>query len=230
MPETPIRIAPSLLSADFGRLADEVRRVEAAGADWLHVDVMDGHFVPNLTIGLPVVAALKKVAKRPLDVHVMITNPLDYAKRYVEAGAAGLTFHAEATREPGVVIDAILAAGARPAMALNPDTPIDRLVPHLDRLSMVLVMSVFPGFGGQKFMAQVLPKFAQLRAAGFRGDLEIDGGISPSTIGAAARAGANVFVAGSAVFEASDVAARIGELRRAATDARAAATTNSTNS
>lgn len=211
-----VRIAPSLLSADFGRLAEEVRRVEEAGADWLHLDVMDGHFVPNLTIGLPVVEALKRVARVPLDVHIMISNPLDYARRYVEAGAAGLTFHLEATREPGAVVDAVLAAGGRPAMAINPDTPVERLLPHLDRLAMVLVMSVHPGFGGQKFMPEVLPKLERLRAAGFSGDLEIDGGIGPATIGVAARAGANVFVAGSAVFGATDVAARIAELRRGA--------------
>jgi ribulose-phosphate 3-epimerase len=217
-----VRIAPSLLSADFGRLADEVRRVEEAGADWLHVDVMDGHFVPNLTIGLPVVEALKKVARRPLDVHIMITNPVEYARRYVEAGAATLTFHVEATKEPGAAIDAIVAAGGKPAIALNPDTPVERVVPWLDRLSMVLVMSVFPGFGGQKFMPEVLPKLAALRRAGFRGDLEIDGGIGPSTIAAAAQAGANVFVAGSAIFGAPDVAARVAELRRAAEQAASA--------
>lgn len=218
-----VRIAPSLLSADFGRLADEVRRVEEAGADWLHVDVMDGHFVPNLTIGLPVVEALKRVARRPLDVHIMISDPLAYARRYVEAGAATLTFHAEATADPGAVIDAIVAAGGQPAMAINPDSPIERVVPWLDRLSMVLVMSVFPGFGGQKFMPEVLPKLGALRRAGFRGDLEIDGGIAPATIAAAAAAGANVFVAGSAVFGAPDLTARIGDLRRAAQAALAGA-------
>jgi ribulose-phosphate 3-epimerase len=213
---SPIRIVPSLLSADFGRLAEEVRRVEDAGADWLHVDVMDGHFVPNLTIGLPVVEALKKVARRPLDVHIMISNPEEYARRYVDAGAAGLTFHVEATDDPARVIDAIAAAGARPAMAVNPETPVERVLPHVGRLAMVLVMSVHPGFGGQKFMPEVLPKFARLRAAGFRGDLEIDGGIGPTTIGAAAAAGANVFVAGSAVFGAPDARARIAELRATA--------------
>ncbi len=213
---SPIRIAPSLLSADFGRLAEEVRRVEEAGADLLHVDVMDGHFVPNLTIGLPVVEALKKVARKPLDVHIMISNPLEYARRYVEAGAAGLTFHVEATARPGEVIDAILAAGGRPAMSVNPETPVDGVLPFLDRLAMVLVMSVRPGFGGQKFMPEVLPKLGRLRAAGFRGDLEIDGGIGPSTIAAAAAAGANVFVAGSAVFGAPDARSRIAELRAAA--------------
>jgi len=212
----PIRIAPSLLSADFGRLAEEVRRVEEAGADLLHVDVMDGHFVPNLTIGLPVVEALKRVARKPLDVHIMISNPLDYARRYVEAGAAGLTFHVEAAEQPGAVIDAILAAGGRPAMSVNPETPVERVFPFLDRLAMVLVMSVHPGFGGQKFMPEVLDKFGRLRAAGFRGDLEIDGGIGPATIAAAAAAGANVFVAGSAVFGAADVKARISELRSGA--------------
>lgn len=211
-----VRIAPSLLSADFVRLAEEVRRVEDAGADWLHVDVMDGHFVPNLTIGLPVVEALKKVARRPLDVHIMISNPLDYARRYVEAGADVLTFHAEACAEPRAVIDVIRAAGGKPALAINPNTPIERVKPFLDAVAMVLVMSVHPGFGGQKFMPEVLPKLAALRAAGFAGDLEIDGGIGPSTIAAAAQAGANVFVAGSAIFGAPDLSARIGELRRAA--------------
>jgi ribulose-phosphate 3-epimerase len=218
----PVRIAPSLLSADFGRLADEVRRVEDAGADWLHVDVMDGHFVPNLTIGLPVVEALKRVARRPLDVHIMISDPLAYARRYVEAGATTLTFHVEAAKDAGAVIDAIVAAGGLPAMALNPDTPVERVTPWLERLSMVLVMSVFPGFGGQKFMPEVLPKLTALRRAGFRGDLEIDGGIGPATIAAAAQAGANVFVAGSAIFGAPDVTARIAELRRGAEIAAAA--------
>jgi ribulose-phosphate 3-epimerase len=220
-----IRIAPSLLSADFSRLAEEIRRVEDGGADLLHVDVMDGHFVPNLTIGLPVVESIRKVAHRPLDVHIMIANPLEYAARYVEAGASGLTFHVEATREADRVIDAIGKAGGRAAMAVNPETPVDAVLPWLDRLSMILVMSVHPGFGGQKFMPEVLQKLERLRAAGFGGDLEIDGGIGPSTIGAAARAGANVFVAGSAIFGAPDVPARIAELRRLAEAAAPAAAT-----
>jgi ribulose-phosphate 3-epimerase len=164
---------------------------------------------------------MKKVARVPLDVHIMISNPLEFAARYVEAGAASLTFHAEATDEPGPVIDAIVAAGAKAAMAINPATPIERVLPHLDRLTMVLVMSVVPGFGGQKFMPEVLPKLERLRATGFRGDLEIDGGIGPATIAAAAAAGANVFVAGSAVFGAADVRTRIGELRAAAERASA---------
>ena len=225
MPAPPtVRILPSLLSADFTRLAEEIRRVEEGGADALHVDVMDGHFVPNLTIGLPVVESIRKTAKRPLDVHIMISNPLEYAARYVEAGASGLTFHVEATREPERVIDAIVEAGGRAAMAVNPETPVEPLLPYVDRLSMILVMSVHPGFGGQKFMPEVLPKLERLRAAGFGGDLEIDGGIGPSTISEAARAGANVFVAGSAIFGAPDVPARIAELRRLAEAASGVAT------
>jgi ribulose-phosphate 3-epimerase len=214
-----IQIVPSLLSADFGRLAEEVARVEVAGADLLHVDVMDGHFVPNLTIGLPVVEALKKIARVPLDVHVMISNPLAFARRYVEAGADNLTFHVETADDPGKVIDAIEEAGGRPAMAVNPETPAEKLFPWLSRLRMVLVMSVHPGFGGQKFMPEVLPKFAALRAAGFRGELEIDGGIGPATIADAAAAGAQVFVAGSAIFGAQDVRARIAEMRAGARQA-----------
>jgi ribulose-phosphate 3-epimerase len=170
-----------------------------------------------------VVEVLKKVARRPLDVHIMISDPLAYARRYVEAGATTLTFHAEAAVDPGAVIDAIVRAGGQPAMAINPDSPVERVLPWLDRLAMVLVMSVFPGFGGQKFMPEVLPKLGALRRAGFRGDLEIDGGIAPATIAAAARAGANVFVAGSAVFGAKDLAARIGELRQEAQSALAGA-------
>jgi ribulose-phosphate 3-epimerase len=214
-------IAPSLLSADFAQLGAEVGRVEAAGADWLHVDVMDGHFVPNLTIGPPVVRALKAVAQRPLDVHIMIEEPERWAEDYVKAGAAVLTFHAEAARDPAAAIDKIVEAGAKPAMAINPDTSIEPLLPHLDRLAMVLVMSVFPGFGGQKFMPEVLTKITELRERGFAGDLEIDGGIGPETIGAAAEAGANVFVSGTGVFRAPDWTQRIAELRATAQAAAA---------
>jgi ribulose-phosphate 3-epimerase len=212
----PVRIAPSLLSADFARLGEDLRAVEDAGADWLHVDVMDGHFVPNLTIGPPVVKALKQVATRPLDVHIMIERPENWVTRYVEAGADTLTFHAEAASDPAAAIAAIEDAGGRPGMALNPDTPIDPVRPYLDRLAMVLVMSVFPGFGGQKFMAEVLPKLTELRELGFEGDLEVDGGIDLETIGAAAEAGANVFVSGTGVFGSPDWAVRIRELRERA--------------
>lgn len=208
-----VKIAPSLLAANFVRLAEEVALVEDAGADWLHVDVMDGHFVPNLSIGLPVVEALKSVARRPLDVHIMISNPLEYAERYVKAGADVLTCHVETEPE---ALSVIRAAGARAGLAVNPDTDISRAAELLDQVDMVLVMSVHPGFGGQSFMPEVLSKIEWLRSAGFEGDVEIDGGISPATIGDAAAAGANVFVAGSAVFRADDWAATIASMRRTA--------------
>ena len=208
-----VKIAPSLLSADFVRLADDVAKVEAAGADWLHVDVMDGHFVPNLTIGLPVVEALRKIARRPLDVHIMISDPVAYAERYVKAGAAVLTCHLETKPE---ALALIRKAGGRAGLAVNPETdiaPVRELLPQCD---MVLVMSVHPGFGGQRFMPEVLSKIERLRAWGFDGDVEIDGGIAPDTVGDAAAAGANVFVAGSAVFRSPDWAVTIATLRQTA--------------
>jgi ribulose-phosphate 3-epimerase len=209
----PVKIAPSLLSADFVRLADDVRKVEDAGADWLHVDVMDGHFVPNLTIGIPVVEALKKVARRPLDVHIMISDPVAYAERYVKAGAAMLTCHVE-TRPEALAL--IRKAGAKAGLAINPETDVARARDHLSQADMILVMSVHPGFGGQSFMPEVLPKIEQLRGWGFAGDIEIDGGIAPATIGDAAAAGANVFVAGSAVFKSPDWRATIATMRETA--------------
>lgn len=206
----PIKIAPSLLAADFVQLARDVALVESAGADWLHVDVMDGHFVPNLSIGLPVVEALAAVARRPLDVHIMISNPLEYAERYVAAGADMLTCHVETEPE---ALAAIRAAGARAGLAVNPDTEISRVADWLDQLDLVLVMSVHPGFGGQSFMPQVLSKIEWLREQGYDGDVQIDGGISPANIGDAAAAGANVFVAGSAIFGSDDWQATISSLR-----------------
>jgi ribulose-phosphate 3-epimerase len=208
-----VKIAPSLLSADFVRLADDVGRVEAAGADWLHVDVMDGHFVPNLTIGPPVVKALKGAATVPLDVHIMIRNPVEFAERYVAAGADVLTCHLETEPE---AVDAIRAAGAKAGLAVNPETDIAPVRDWLDRVDLILVMSVHPGFGGQAFMPEVLPKIEQLRDWGYAGDIEIDGGITPDTIGDAAAAGANVFVSGSGVFKSDDWAATIATMRQTA--------------
>jgi len=208
-----VKISPSLLSADFVRLAQDVAKVEDAGADWLHVDVMDGHFVPNLTIGIPVVEALKKVARRPLDVHIMISDPVAYAERYVKAGATVLTCHLETKPE---ALALIRKAGGRAGLAVNPETDIAPVRDLLTQCDMVLVMSVHPGFGGQRFMPEVLPKIEQLRAWGYDGDVQIDGGIAPDTVGDAAAAGANVFVAGSAVFRSPDWAATIATLRQTA--------------
>jgi ribulose-phosphate 3-epimerase len=208
-----------LLASDFSRLADEIARVEAAGADWHHVDVMDGHFVPNLTIGPPVVAAISKVARLPLDVHLMIDDPWQYADAFLDAGASVLTFHLEVAGrgDAGALIEKIQARGARAAMALNPDADVRGLEPFLPSLDMVLVMSVFPGFGGQRFMPEVLHKVRALRGElGFAGEIEMDGGIGPDTIEACAEAGTNVFVAGTSVFGAPDLAARVSELRERA--------------
>jgi ribulose-phosphate 3-epimerase len=220
----PIRIAPSLLAADFAHLAAEVRSVEAAGADWLHLDVMDGHFVPNLTFGPFVVAAIDKVATVPLDVHLMITDPWQYADAFLDAGADALTFHVEVAQHGDVaaLLQRIRARGCKAGLSVQPDTPADALAPFVRELDLVLVMSVFAGFGGQKFMPSVLDKVGQLRRMGFRGEVSMDGGIGPQTIAQSARAGTNVFVAGTAVFGAPDRAARIAELRALAGSASAA--------
>ncbi|MFO0749836.1 MAG: ribulose-phosphate 3-epimerase [Myxococcota bacterium] len=202
----PLRIAPSLLSADFLHLGDEVAAVQAAGADLLHVDVMDGHFVPNLTLGPPIVAALKKAAQRPLDVHLMIEQPERWIEQYVEAGAAWLTVHVEVSPHLHRTLQAIRLAGAEPGVVLDPSTSETTIEYVLELCHHVLVMSVNPGFGGQRFIPAVLPKLERIaEMAARRGlalELEIDGGIAPDTIRSAWDAGANVFVAGSAVFAA----------------------------
>lgn len=221
----PIVIAPSLLSSDFARLGDEVQRVEAAGADWHHVDVMDGHFVPNITIGPPVVAALDRVATRPLDVHLMISDPLRYAPDFAQAGAHVLTFHLEAVGEAGArkTVTAFRDLGiAKVGISINPDTEVERLEGVLDLVDLVLVMSVHPGFGGQAFMPQVLSKTRWLREQGFAGHVEMDGGLDAETLPLCVEAGANALVSGSALFKAPDLAREIARFRQLAEEARTA--------
>ena len=218
----PVLISPSILSSDFARLAEEAARMKECGADWLHVDVMDGHFVPNLTIGAPVVKSLRAVTELPLDCHLMISEPLRYVPDFLQAGADTITFHVEAESDVGETIAAIKAGGARAGLAIKPGTEVEAALPFLDQLDMVLVMTVEPGFGGQSYM-DMSDKLRRLVAArGERAvDLQVDGGLNPETVKHAAEAGANVIVAGSAVFKAPDSGAAIKALREGAQGARA---------
>jgi ribulose-phosphate 3-epimerase len=220
----PIKIAPSILSADFGHLADQVRAVSEAGADYIHVDVMDGHFVPNLTIGPMVVAAIRKATTLPLDVHLMIERPGDYIEAFAKAGADIIGVHEETCPHLHRVIQQVKQLGKRASVTLNPHTPWQHVRHVLEDVSQVLVMSVNPGFGGQAFIPNVVPKIHDLRSEilrrGLDVDIEVDGGIKVDNVHVAASCGANVIVAGSAVFESKDYAATIAALRKNAEAAR----------
>lgn len=212
-----VKVAPSILSADFGRLAEEVRAVEAAGADWIHVDVMDGRFVPNITLGPVVVEAVRKATKLPLDVHLMIVEPEKYIDAFAAAGASLITVHVEACTHLHRTLQQIRAAGARPSVVLNPGTPLVTVEEVLENVDMVLLMSVNPGFGGQAFIPQIASKVRRLRELvdrrGLKVEIEVDGGINPETARQVVEAGATVLVAGSAVFHAKDYAQAIAALR-----------------
>jgi ribulose-phosphate 3-epimerase len=210
-----VRIAPSILAADFANLERDI--LEVASADLLHVDVMDSHFVPNLTIGLPVVRRLAEVSPLPLDVHLMIDDPDRWAPRYAELGAASVTFHIESAHDPSQIAADIRSTGARASVAIKPDTPADAVMALLGQVDMVLVMTVEPGFGGQSFMPETLPKLMELRAAARESGtalwLQVDGGITTDTAPAAFAAGADTLVAGSAVFGPTDRARAVQDLR-----------------
>lgn len=213
-----IQISPSILSADYGNLETELRRITAAGADLVHIDVMDGHFVPNITLGAPIVKCLRHATDLPFDVHLMITDPQKYIPDFLSAGADSITFHVESDGDIGETIDLILQSGKKAALAVKPATPIETVYPYLDKISMVLVMTVEPGFGGQSFMADMMPKITALREeCARRGienmDVQVDGGIGEKTIAVAAKAGANVFVSGSALFGSADIAKTIAEFK-----------------
>ncbi|MCL2669125.1 MAG: ribulose-phosphate 3-epimerase [Syntrophaceae bacterium] len=211
------KIAPSILSADGRRLGQEIAAVEAAGADWIHVDVMDGHFVPNLTIGPGLVASLRKATKLPLDVHLMIEDPDRYIDAFVQAGADWLTVHVEASIHLHRTVSLIRERGIRAGVSLNPATPLSLVEPILPEVDLLLIMSVNPGFGGQKFIEGTLPKIRQakelIRATAPQVLLEVDGGVTVKNIRAIADAGADVLVAGAAIFGSNDYGATIGAMR-----------------
>ena len=212
-----IKISPSILSSDYGNLSSEIKRMEACGADMLHIDVMDGHFVPNITLGAPIVKCIRKSSTLPFDVHLMISDPYKYIPDFVNAGSDIITFHAEADSDIEKTIDLILASGKKAGLSVKPKTPVEAVYPYLDKLSMVLVMTVEPGFGGQAFMEDMMPKVSAVRSEidrrGLDVDIQVDGGINKDTISIAAKAGANVFVSGNAIFSSDDAEKTIADFK-----------------
>jgi ribulose-phosphate 3-epimerase len=216
----PVKIAPSILSADFSRLKDEIQAVEAAGADWLHVDVMDGHFVPNITIGPVVVEWVRKVTTIPIDVHLMITDPDTYAPEFIKAGADWVYVHPETCRpNPRATLNKIRERGARPSIAVNPDVPLSKVQDYLTDIDMLLMMTVFPGFGGQAFIPDVLPKIEEARTLIDQRNLsiliEVDGGIKVDNIQRVVSSGGVVIVSGSGIFKTPDYTDTIRQMRKA---------------
>lgn len=212
-----MKIAPSLLSCDFSKMGDEIKRMDLCGADWMHLDVMDGHFVPNITFGAPVIKTVRGYTDKPFDVHLMISDPLKYADDFIDAGADIITFHIECDSDIQQTIDKIKSRNVKVGLVIKPNTPASAVFPYLKDLDLVLVMTVEPGFGGQSFMADMLPKVSEIKAEakklGIEMPVEVDGGIGDSTIAQAASAGVDICVAGTAVFKAEDATKAIADLK-----------------
>ncbi len=212
-----MKISPSILSCDYGKIAEELKDMELAGADYMHIDVMDGHFVPNLTLGAPVIKCIRKATNAPFDVHLMISDPLKYIDDFCDAGADIITFHTECDSPIDETIEKILSRGVKASLTVKPKTPVEDIFPYLDKLSMVLIMTVEPGFGGQSFMEDMMAKVSSLRkeinARGLDCEIEVDGGINEKTIAIAAAAGADVFVSGNALFTSPDRKAAVEKFK-----------------